>query len=145
MIGLLQRVSCASVTVDQEIIGKIDEGLLVLVGVERNDSEEKAVRLIDRIINYRVFCDDHGKMNLSLKSINGGLLLVPQFTLTADTKKGTRPGFSNGAAPERAESLFLHCVEYAKKAHHKVETGKFAADMKVSLINDGPVTFTLQT
>ena len=145
MIGLLQRVTNANVVVDNKIIGEINNGLVVLIGVEREDSETKAKRLIDRLLGYRVFSDENQKMNLSLATTGGGLLLVPQFTLAADTKKGTRPGFSRGAAPEDAEKLFLHCVEYAKLIHGDVETGKFGADMKVSLTNDGPVTFLLNS
>lgn len=145
MIGLLQRVTSASVAIDDKVIGKIDNGLLVLIGIEKEDTEAKAKRLIDRLLNYRVFADEYQKMNLSLSTIDGGLLLVPQFTLTADTQKGTRPGFSKGAAPTLAEALFLYSVDYAKSIHTCVNTGKFGADMKVSLTNDGPVTFTLNT
>jgi len=145
MIGLLQRVIQASVVVDDKIIGEIANGLLVLIGVEKQDTEETAKRLIDRLLSYRVFADDNQKMNLSLTTIGGGLLLVPQFTLTADTKKGTRPGFSRGATPEYAEQLFLYCLNYATTKHNTVASGKFGADMKVSLTNDGPVTFTLKT
>jgi len=145
MIGLLQRVTQAKVEIENNAIGKIDQGLMVLVGVERTDNELKAEKLIDRLIHYRVFTDQNGKMNENLQQIEGGLLLVPQFTLTADTKKGTRPGFSNGAPPDLAEKLFLHCVKYAKTRLPIVESGKFGADMLVSLSNDGPVTITLTT
>ncbi len=145
MIGLLQRVTQASVVVSNNTVAKIDNGLMVLVGVERDDDEEKAKKLIDRLIGYRVFTDENQKMNLSLAAISGGLLLVPQFTLTADTKKGTRPGFSHGAPPALANRLFLYCIEYAKSKHNIVETGHFGADMQVTLTNDGPVTFTLKT
>ncbi len=145
MIGLLQRVSSAKVIVENEIIGEIEQGLLVLLGVERNDDEKKAERLIERLLAYRVFADQHGKMNLSLTDIKGGLLLVPQFTLAAETKKGTRPGFSRAASPDIAETLFNHSVCCARMLMGHVEQGKFGADMAVNLINDGPVTFWLQT
>ncbi|MDH5258160.1 MAG: D-aminoacyl-tRNA deacylase [Gammaproteobacteria bacterium] len=145
MIGLLQRVSRADVVVDEKTIGKINQGLLVLIGIEKEDDEGKARRLIDRLLSYRVFTDENNKMNLSLSNTGGGLMLVPQFTLAADTKKGNRPGFSRGATPQLAEQLFLFCVDYARSVHHTVETGKFGADMQVTLTNDGPVTFTLNT
>ena len=145
MIGLLQRVSLASVVVGDEVIGKIDQGLLVLLGVERDDDEKKASRLIERLLTYRVFADSDEKMNLSLNDIRGGLLLVPQFTLAADTRKGTRPGFSPAAPAQRAEMLFDYCVREAKTRHDNVHQGRFGADMAVSLINDGPVTFCLKT
>lgn len=145
MIGLLQRVSNANVVVENKIIGEINRGLLVLIGIERDDNEKKAIRLIDRLLTYRVFSDDEDKMNLSLKDINGGFLLVPQFTLAADTKKGTRPGFSSAASPKEAETLFKFCVNYAKSQHNTVSQGEFSADMEVNLSNDGPVTFCLKT
>ena len=145
MIGLLQRVSEASVHIDGELLGCIDQGLLVFVGIERKDTKAIAARLLERILGYRVFADDSGRMNLSVRDVEGGLLLVPQFTLTADTKKGTRPGFSRGAPPKQAEKLFLYCVEYATSVHNIVESGQFGADMQVTLTNDGPVTFTLTT
>ena len=144
MIGLLQRVSHANVVVDGEEIGKIDQGLMVLIGIERDDSDAKANRLIERLLSYRVFPDSDDKMNLSLRDINGGLLLVPQFTLAADTKKGTRPGFSQAASPTDAKHLFEYVVKKAKEEFTNTESGKFGADMKVSLLNDGPVTFWLQ-
>jgi len=144
MIGLLQRVSSANVIVEETIIGKIDQGLLILLGIEREDNERNASRLIERILTYRVFADNEGKMNLSLTDIQGGLLLVPQFTLAADTKKGTRPGFSTAASPQLAEELFYYCVTEAKHKHGNVSQGKFGADMQVNLSNDGPVTFWLQ-
>lgn len=143
MIGLLQRVIQASVTVDNEVVGQIDTGLMVLVGVQKHDTEQTASRLIDRLLGYRVFPDKEGKMNLSLQDINGGLLLVPQFTLAADTKKGMRPSFSSAADPQTGEQLFNYAVEVARQNHPTVETGLFGADMQVALINDGPVTFTL--
>tara|TARA_R110000787_G_scaffold6770_17_gene23558 strand:- start:4373 stop:4810 length:438 start_codon:yes stop_codon:yes gene_type:complete len=145
MIGLIQRVKNAAVTVDGQCIARIEKGLLVLVGVQRDDDPSKAERLLKRLLAYRIFPDDQGRMNLGLQDIAGELLLVPQFTLAADTAKGNRPGFSTAAAPEYAESLFNHLVEAAKAAHRKVESGRFGADMQVSLLNDGPVTFWLES
>lgn len=144
MIGLLQRVTQAQVTVDNEIIGQIDTGLMVLLGVEKADTPQQAERLLQRILTYRVFSDAQDKMNLSLKDIQGGLLLVPQFTLPADTRKGTRPSFTPAASPEQGFTLFRYVCEQARLQHPIVETGQFGADMQVSLINDGPVTFWLQ-
>ena len=145
MIGLLQRVSQAQVVVRDTTIGEIDTGLMVLVGVECDDTEAKADRLLERLLSYRVFPDQAGKMNRSLLDIQGGMLLVPQFTLPADTRKGTRPGFSKGADPETAERMFNYFVAECRKRLGRVETGCFGADMKVRLTNDGPVTFWLQT
>ena len=145
MIGLLQRVTRAKVEVDQKVVGQIDQGLLVLVGVQKHDTVQSAERLVERLLGYRVFSDAEGKMNLSVKDINGGLLLVPQFTLAADTKKGMRPSFSTAAPPETGEQLFNELVSIAKRQHDPVATGQFGADMQVSLTNDGPVTFTLTT
>ena len=144
MIGLLQRVSEASVAVDGETIGAIGQGLMVLVGVERGDSEVEADRLLERLLTYRVFADANDKMNLSLKDVQGGLLLVPQFTLAADTRKGARPSFSSAAVPEQGQRLFDYLVYQAQQHYPKVASGRFGADMQVSLINDGPVTFWLQ-
>ena len=144
MIGLLQRVSEASVKVDNKIVGEIGHGLLVLVGVERGDTEAQADRLLERLLTYRVFPDADDKMNLSVSDIEGGLLLVSQFTLPADTHKGTRPSFTPAAAPEEGERLFNYLVERAQQRYSNVATGEFAADMKVALVNDGPVTFWLQ-
>jgi D-tyrosyl-tRNA(Tyr) deacylase len=144
MIGLIQRVSDACVKVDGRIVGQIGRGLMVLVGVEKVDDQTSAQRLLERLLGYRVFPDESGKMNLSLTDIAGELLLVPQFTLAADTRKGTRPSFSSAAAPELAASLFEYFVATAHKRHTKVSAGVFGADMKVSLVNDGPVTFWLQ-
>lgn len=144
MIGLIQRVSEANVSVESRIAGKIGRGLLVLVGVEKHDTHANAQRLLERILGYRVFPDESGKTNLSLTDIGGGLLLVPQFTLAADTHKGTRPSFSSAAAPELGAELFEYFVKIARDKHARVETGEFGADMKVSLVNDGPVTFWLQ-
>ncbi len=144
MIGLLQRVTEAKVAVAGKTIGAIDQGLLVLIGVEKGDTEKQADRLLERLLGYRVFADDQDKMNLSLIDVQGGLLLVSQFTLPADTQKGMRPGFSAGASADEGERLFNYLVEKANATHSKVETGTFGADMQVSLINDGPVTFWLQ-
>ncbi len=144
MIGLLQRVSCGRVEVDNRIVGEIGTGLLVLVGVERGDTAARADRLLERLLGYRVFPDEAGKMNLSLRDIDGGLLLVPQFTLAADTRKGMRAGFSTAAAPEEGRRLFDLMVAQARTRHGCVAEGVFGADMQVSLTNSGPVTFWLQ-
>jgi len=145
MIGLLQRVSSASVEIEGETVGRIDRGLMVLVGVERGDDEAKADRLLERLLGYRVFPDEQDRMNRSLRDIEGGLLLVPQFTLAADTRKGTRPGFSTAADPASGEALFDYVCNKARAEYPRVETGRFGADMRISLTNDGPVTFWLQT
>jgi D-tyrosyl-tRNA(Tyr) deacylase len=145
MIALLQRVSSASVVVDGATLGAIDAGLMVLVCAERGDTEREADTLLAKLLAYRVFADDAGKMNRSVTDIGGGLLLVPQFTLAADTKSGTRPSFTPAAAPADGLRLFSHFVAQARLKHAKVDTGQFGADMKVSLTNDGPVTFWLQT
>ena len=145
MIGLLQRVTEASVTVSEQIIGKIDRGLLVLVAVHRDDEERDIHRLAERILTYRVFPDAEGRMNLSVQDISGGLLLVPQFTLTADTRKGTRANFTKGADPEKASAYFDKLVTLCDPQLNTVETGQFAADMQVALTNDGPVTFWLES
>lgn len=144
MIGLLQRVSAAQVVVDGNIVGAIQTGLLVLVGVEREDSSAQGERLLERLLNYRVFPDAAGRMNRSLREVQGGLLLVPQFTLAADTCKGLRPSFTSAAPPATAESLFNALVALAKKCHANVASGRFGADMQVTLTNDGPVTFWLR-
>jgi D-aminoacyl-tRNA deacylase len=143
MIGLLQRVTQAQVDVDGACIGRIGRGLMVLVGVQPEDGEAQAQRLLERLLGYRVFADEEGRMNRSLRDIRGGLLLVPQFTLAADTRKGLRPGFSTAAPPERAAALFEHLLLLARGAHADVASGRFGADMQVSLTNDGPVTFWL--
>ena len=145
MIGLLQRVSSASVAVEGEIVGKIGAGLLVLVGVRPLDDETSARRLAVRLLQYRIFPDAAGKMNLGLTQVNGQLLLVPQFTLAADTAKGLRPGFSTAAAPDQARRLFDSLVQFARELHGGVQTGVFGAHMQVSLINDGPVTLWLES
>ena len=144
MIGLLQRVSSAQVVVDGAVIGAIDGGLMVLVCAERNDTEKEADALLAKLLSYRVFADEAGKMNRSVADVAGGLLLVPQFTLAADTRSGTRPSFSPAAAPEDGRRLFEYFVAQARLKHPVVQTGQFGADMKVSLTNDGPVTFWLQ-
>jgi len=144
VIALLQRASSASVVVDGDVVGAIGAGLMVLVCAERNDSEREADALLAKLLSYRVFPDDAGKMNRSVTDIEGGLLLVPQFTLAADTRSGTRPSFTPAAPPEEGRRLFDHFVEGARRQHRMVESGRFGADMKVSLTNDGPVTFWLQ-
>lgn len=145
MRALIQRVTRAKVEVDQQCIGKIDQGLLVFVGVEKDDRIEDADRLLKKLLAYRVFSDTEDKMNLSLTDVNGGLLLVSQFTLAANTQKGLRPSFSSAAPPAEGEALYNYLVEQAKKLHPMVATGRFGADMKVELLNDGPVTFLLET
>lgn len=145
MIGLLQRVSHAEVSVGGQIIGRIDRGLMVLVAVHRDDTDKDADRLAERLLGYRVFPDDEGRMNRSVRDIGGGLLLIPQFTLTADTRKGTRASFTKGAPPEKASALFDALVTACGKELDDVETGEFGADMQVTLTNDGPVTFWLST
>ncbi len=145
MIGLLQRVSRAAVIVDDRTIGKIDRGLLVLVGVEKDDTQRTAEKLAERLLDYRVFADAGQRMNLGLRDAGGGLLLVPQFTLAADTRKGLRASFSGAADPELGRRLFDELVRHASRLHQPVETGEFGTDMQVSLVNDGPVTFWLQT
>ncbi|MFZ6815249.1 D-aminoacyl-tRNA deacylase [Undibacterium sp. Rencai35W] len=143
MIALLQRVTEAKVVVDGHTIGAIDAGLLVLLCAERGDSESQADALLKKLLAYRVFSDDAGKMNRSLTDTRGGLLLVPQFTLAADTNSGTRPSFTPAAPPDEAKRLFDYVVQQAASKHEHVATGQFGADMKVSLTNDGPVTFWL--
>lgn len=144
MIGLLQRVSGAHVRAGGELVGTIDAGLMVLVGFEQGDVEAKADRLLERVLGYRIFSDAAGKMNLSLRDIRGGLLLIPQFTLAADTTKGMRPSFKPAATPESGRRLFDYLVEQARTQHMPVEVGAFGADMQVTLTNDGPVTFWLE-
>lgn len=144
MIALIQRVTSASVVVDGETVGAIGQGILALIAVEKTDTEVTAKRLLERILGYRIFADADDKMNLNLQEINGGLLLVPQFTLAADTNKGMRPSFSSAAAPAEGERLFGYLLQQAHGQHQPVAAGCFGADMKVSLTNDGPVTFWLQ-
>lgn len=145
MKGLLQRVSAARVDVAGETVGAIDRGLLVLVGVEPQDRQASADKLLHKLLNYRVFSDAEGKMNLSLGAVGGGLLLVSQFTLAADTRSGLRPSFSSAAPPALGEELFDYLVQQARLKHPQVATGRFGADMQVHLVNDGPVTFLLES
>jgi D-tyrosyl-tRNA(Tyr) deacylase len=145
MIALIQRVTRAEVTVDSQIVGAIGRGILALVGVRRGDTTASGDRLLEKVLTYRIFPDEQGKMNLSLRDIQGELLLVSQFTLAADTQKGTRAGFSTAAAPEDARRLFDHFRDRARAVHGSVASGVFGADMQVSLVNDGPVTFWLET
>ena len=145
MIALIQRVNRAAVTVDSETVGAIGRGILALIGVQRGDTMASADRLLERVLTYRIFGDEQGKMNLSLVDIQGELLLVSQFTLAADTQKGTRAGFSRAAAPEEAKHLFNYLLDRARASHGTVAAGVFGADMQVSLVNDGPVTFWLET
>lgn len=144
MIGLLQRVREARVIIEETTVSAIGQGLLVLVGVERGDSEAQAQRLLERLLGYRVFADDKGRMNLSVRDLGGSLLLVPQFTLAADTRKGNRASFSPAASPDQGERLFEYLVARARSLHSKTTTGVFGADMQVHLVNDGPVTFWLR-
>ncbi|MFA9460269.1 D-aminoacyl-tRNA deacylase [Thiohalorhabdus methylotrophus] len=144
MIGLLQRVTAAEVVIDGGVAGAVGPGLAVLVGVEKGDGSAQADRLLERLLGYRVFPDEEGRMNRSLRHTGGGLLLVPQFTLAADTGKGTRPSFGTAAPPEEGERLFGYFLEQARAAHPEVAAGRFGADMQVRLTNDGPVTFWLR-
>ena len=143
MIGLIQRVSQAKVEVSGQTVGQINQGILLLLGVERKDDQQSAEKLANKVMNYRIFADQDGKMNLNLKQAGGALLVVSQFTLVADTKKGNRPGFSSGATPEQGEALYQHFATYCQGQGVHCETGQFGADMQVSLVNDGPVTFHL--
>ena len=145
MLGLIQRVSSASVTIDDAEIAKIDQGIALLLGIQKNDNEDDAEKLLIKTLKYRIFADLDGKMNRSLSDIAGELLIVSQFTLAADTRKGLRPGFSSAAAPDQAESLYDYFLSLAKDKHPIVHHGKFGADMRVTLTNDGPVTFMLQS
>ena len=144
MIGMLQRVRSAQAEIEDKTVGTIGRGLLVFVGVEQGDDEARADRLLERLLGYRVFPDSAGKMNLSVRDIGGGLLLVPQFTLAADTDKGMRPSFTLAATPEQGRRLFEYLVNRARTQHAPVAAGVFGADMQVTLTNDGPVTFWLQ-
>lgn len=144
MKALVQRVASASVGVDGKTVGQIDRGALVLLGIDITDSERQADKLASRVMGYRIFADDMGKMNLSLKDIDGDILIISQFTLSADTSKGRRPGFSSAASPEQAKILYERFIACCKGYLSRVETGIFAADMQVSLVNDGPVTFLLE-
>lgn len=144
MISIIQRVTQAQVSIESQLVAKIDRGILALVAIEKLDSEKSAQRLFERIVNYRIFPDAEQRMNLSLQSIQGGLLLVPQFTLAANTDSGNRPSFTPAASPEKGKQLFNYFVSYAQGNYPHIETGQFGADMQVSLTNDGPVTFTLK-
>jgi len=145
LIALIQRVSSAAVTVEEQKVGSIGRGILALIGIERGDGPAQAERLLARVLGYRIFEDPEGRMNLSLSDTGGGLLLVPQFTLAADTHKGTRPGFSTAAEPAAARVLFGELLAAARVSHAEVAAGQFGAHMQVSLVNDGPVTFWLRT
>lgn len=144
MLTVIQRVTQARVEIEQQIVGTINQGLLILCGFEPHDTLSTINKMLEKCLNYRVFSDAQGKMNLSLKEINGGLLLVPQFTLMADTQKGLRPSFSKAASPELGKQLFEQLITQAKQLWNKVEKGYFGADMQVHLCNDGPVTFLLK-
>ncbi len=144
MIALIQRVTEASVAINGNIHGAIDQGLLILLGVEKGDGAQEVSKLAQKVLGYRIFNDENGKMNLNVQQINGGLLIVPQFTLGADTRKGLRPGFSFGASPEQGKQEFERFVNECQGLYHRVATGVFGADMQVHLINDGPATFWLQ-
>jgi D-tyrosyl-tRNA(Tyr) deacylase len=143
MITIIQRVTQASVSVENKIIGEIRQGIMALVAVEKNDTHSNVERLFERMINYRIFSDENDKMNLSLRDIDGGLLLVPQFTLAANTNKGNRPSFASAVPAEFGRDMFAYLQDHAMKNYHTVKLGEFGADMQVALINDGPVTFTL--
>lgn len=145
MIGLIQRVLEAKVVVNRETVGAIQTGILLLLGVEREDTEAQAKRLLERVLNYRIFEDNEGRMNRSLLDIQGGLLVVPQFTLPADTQRGNRPSFTPAAPPEQGKQLFDYFCQQIEVQGHKLQSGVFGADMKVHLINNGPVTFWLKT
>jgi D-tyrosyl-tRNA(Tyr) deacylase len=145
MIALIQRVTQAEVRVLTQVTGAIRHGILAFIGVQPEDTESDADRLLERLLAYRIFADDQGRMNRDLRAVHGGLLLVSQFTLAADTRSGTRPGFSTAAAPERARQLFDYLLARARATHPQVAAGEFGADMQVSLVNDGPVTFWLET
>ncbi|GGC08491.1 D-aminoacyl-tRNA deacylase [Marinobacterium zhoushanense] len=144
MKGLIQRVSHANVSIDGETVGAINRGILLLLGVEKGDTVQSADKLLHKVLNYRIFPDNEGRMNLSLRDTNGGLLVVSQFTLVADTRKGMRPGFSKGATPEQGEQLYRYFTEQAAKQLNQVATGRFGANMQITLENDGPVTFMLE-
>ena len=145
MLSVIQLVTHAAVSVDDVVIGSIQKGIMALVGIEKTDTEKETEKLFNKTINYRIFPDANGKMNLSLKDVRGELLLVPQFTLVAETAKGTRPGFSTGMPPEEGRQLFEYLIEHAKKQNDvSIASGCFGAYMQVNLCNDGPVTFILQ-
>jgi len=143
MIALIQRVRMGKVLVEQAVIGEIEQGIVALIGVEKADTEKNAQRLLQRLLGYRIFSDANDRMNINIQTIQGGLLLVPQFTLVADTKKGTKPSFSSAAPPAQGARLFHALVDGAKQTYQHVQSGQFGADMQVHLVNDGPVTFWL--
>lgn len=145
MKGLIQRVSRASVSIGGECVGAIDQGLLLLLGVERDDDQQSLQKLLHKVLHYRVFADTEGRMNRNVAEVGGGVLVVSQFTLAADTRKGLRPGFSGAAEPARAEALYETFVAELRQRHPQVACGRFGADMQVALVNDGPVTFLLET
>jgi len=145
MLTIIQRVTHANVIVNNQTLGEINQGIMALIAIEKEDSEKEANRLLERILNYRIFADENDKMNLSLRDINGGLLVIPQFTLAANTQSGNRPSFSTAASPEHGLNLFNYFCQQASQVYPATEFGQFGADMKVSLTNDGPVTFTLRT
>ena len=144
MIALIQRVTSAKVVIDDECVASIANGIVALIAVQEGDNPEKTKRMLTRLLNYRVFADDSGKMNLSILDVQGGLMLVPQFTLLADTNRGNRPSFSNNVPAEFGRRVFHELLSLAKQEYKDVQSGKFGADMQVSLINDGPVTFWLE-
>lgn len=144
MIGLIQRVTEAYVKVDGKLISHIDQGIMALIGIEKTDTEQSAQKLAQKLINYRIFSDHNNQMNLNVAQINGGILLVPQFTLAANTQKGLRPSFAEACPPKQAEILFSKLIEYTKINYDNVSSGIFGANMQVGLVNDGPVTFWLQ-
>jgi D-aminoacyl-tRNA deacylase len=145
MLALIQRVSSASVQINAETVGQIKKGLLVFLGIEKGDGEGEADKLLNKVMSYRVFSDEEEKMNLSVRDIKGGLLIISQFTLAADTNRGLRPSFSSALPPEEAEQLYQYFLNQARSQHDQIACGKFGADMQVSLINDGPVTFLLKS
>lgn len=144
MLGLIQLVSHAHVKIADHEVSMIEKGILALIGIEKSDTQQEAIKLLEKITQYRIFPDATGKMNLSLQNIQGSLLLVPQFTLVAETNKGTRPGFSQGMPPEKGKQLFEFMVNYGKEHYSNIQSGQFGAHMQISLCNDGPVTFLLK-
>ncbi|MCO6523608.1 MAG: D-tyrosyl-tRNA(Tyr) deacylase [Candidatus Schmidhempelia sp.] len=144
MIALIQRVKSANVMVENQVIGEIKHGLLIFLGVEQEDNENQAIRLCERVLGYRIFSDENGKMNLNVQQVGGSVLIISQFTLAADTKKGMRPSFTKGAKPDKAKRLYEFFIQQCHNANIVTQTGQFGADMQVSLINDGPTTFWLQ-
>ncbi len=145
MLALIQRVSSASVSINAETVGQIGQGLLVFLGIEKSDGESEANKLLKKVLSYRVFSDEEDKMNLNVRDIKGGLLIISQFTLAADTNRGLRPSFSSALPPDQAEPLYQYFLSQAQEQYDQIECGKFGADMQVSLVNDGPVTFLLKS